>query len=1569
MGGDCSGDEDTAAAAVKVFCSHRRVDKAVVAEFARRLREDGIDAWLDTWEIAPGDDFVAAIERGLDECQVGLVFLSSTTDPGGLWMGNEVSTMTHDRLERSGRVIPVLLDPGAPVPALLRPLDRRTVGEYEAIRDAILGVGVKPPLGPLPGAMRPRELVLRVAGEDHGGLRVELREGGDVLASESGLRFDPGVARTLARFVGARDTAPSPSLSDADWRLLEHDLVELGRLLGAVLFAGSVGEMLAARVAGLAQGDVLELVYEAEGWLLSLPLEAARLARRGDAVLALEARVRVRRRPIGVVREPQPALAHPLKILVAVAAPTAAPGRRGGGPLDFELEQHTILEAVEDQALLGRAEVRMLEVASLNQLRRALERDAYHVLHLSGHGGPGIVMLEDDDFGEAPTTAAELADVLAATGRPVPLVVLSACNSATGGDTDPAGIAGQLVALGVDRVLAMQARVTDRYANDLARGVYERLAQDEGGAVGVALAQARQELETRRRGATGAAGAAGQLIAPEYATATLVAAGADRPIVDHRADAQPLHDPPVHEVHPLLPQLAIEEFIGRRAERQEALHALRDEQRFVAAHGRCAGVVITGMGGTGKSALAGRVAARMIEETWALVVCRGPLRLGEIAQAIASGLTEWAERHRQRATSERTSAALAHAEGLRAAADDQQQLDRVLGALREFQLLVVLDDFEQNLTLGGEQFTDEGAAAQTTALLAAAGRSRFLLTSRYPLPALDVALHEVALSALTDAETRRLVLRLPGLHALPSEDRRTITRAVGGHPRMLELVDALLRAGRGRGTILGKLRILAEQEQVRVRETRDVDTAIADAIRLEARDIVLDELLALLTPAERAAVYQAAPSNLPITPADIAATTEHLGDQDAVNACERLADLSLLSRTGPDTYQTHRWTAQALRQIDQETYTKGCVALAHRRMELAQTDPTYDNEIEALRNLLAGAAWDDASTLTLALGMGPLARFQLAISGFTTEVLLELPPEHPNYAAVTDQAAQADIACGFSARALARYRQLTDLLRVRAEAEPDRADYQRDLTISYNKLGDLMRTVGRGEDATRLYQDALDIARRLAEAEPDRADYQRDLSISYNKLGDLMRDVGRGEDATRLHQDALDIARTLAEAEPDRADYQRDLSISYTTLGILAQSAGRAEDATGYFELDLAIARRLAEREPERVGYQRDLAISCENLGGVIAGAGREDEAASLLREAQEIRQGLDPGATAELERAAGTDAGTGADDVPPPPAATLSPPATALPPEPTKPQPGDRSRPPRRERSARPSATPDPATREPAEVVAATAASGDREDRVDCTVFAPAVCGPGVWLLVQAYLHTPVQAADAASLAQEFDPGTSRRGFRGIELDMPGLRVQEPAQRLVWRGRAEAVTFDVEVPADHPDRSVRGSLVLRRSGIPVGRVGFRLAIAAGATTSPSTPQVDHGLPFKSVFISYASADRGDVLRGVQVLQAAGIGFFQDVLDLEPGQRWERELYRHIDECDLFLLFWSKAAKTSGWVRREVARALERQGGDPAHLPEISPVILPPPPVELPWPELADRHFEDRIVHIIGASR
>ncbi|HPI60432.1 hypothetical protein, partial [Zoogloea sp.] len=119
-----------------------------------------------------------------------------------------------------------------------------------------------------------------------------------------------------------------------------------------------------------------------------------------------------------------------------------------------------------------------------------------------------------------------------------------------------------------------------------------------------------------------------------------------------------------------------------------------------------------------------------------------------------------------------------------------------------------------------------------------------------------------------------------------------------------------------------------------------------------------------------------------------------------------------------------------------------------------------------------------------------------------------------------------------------------------ARAEPQRADYQRDLSVSYNKLGDLMTALGNGDDAQRYFQQALNIAEKLARAEPQRADYQRDLVISLMRMADV--DAQRTE--TYLEQ-GLSILEALKRS--GRQVAQRDEMMAWLEGRLAEVRAGR----------------------------------------------------------------------------------------------------------------------------------------------------------------------------------------------------------------------------------------------------------------------------------------------------------------------------------------------------------------------------------------------------------------------------
>jgi hypothetical protein len=97
-----------------VFLSHSSADKPAVEELARRLKEEGIQAWLDKWNLIPGAPWQPAMEKALAASETCAVFVG----PSGLgpWQDEEMRVAIDRRVQdKDKRVIPVLL-PGAERP-------------------------------------------------------------------------------------------------------------------------------------------------------------------------------------------------------------------------------------------------------------------------------------------------------------------------------------------------------------------------------------------------------------------------------------------------------------------------------------------------------------------------------------------------------------------------------------------------------------------------------------------------------------------------------------------------------------------------------------------------------------------------------------------------------------------------------------------------------------------------------------------------------------------------------------------------------------------------------------------------------------------------------------------------------------------------------------------------------------------------------------------------------------------------------------------------------------------------------------------------------------------------------------------------------------------------------------------------------------------------------------------------------------------------------------------------------------------------------------------------------------
>jgi hypothetical protein len=843
------------------------------------------------------------------------------------------------------------------------------------------------------------------------------------------------------------------------------------------------------------------------------------------------------------VRPAPPGSAGPLKILAAVAAPDET--RTPNPPLDVEAEMQAVLEAVDEVAGHPQAQVRILEVASLAQIREALRRDAFHVLHLSAHGSSESVELEDEDGNPVTVTADDLKAALRQAGVPLPLVVLSSCS---GGSAAAQAMAASLVGRGADRVIAMLAPVTDRYATELARRLYQELAARPDLPVGQALASARCVTEEDRSAAAGE-----RLALPEYGVAILLVAGGDGPLVDPAAPEAPLTAATVPAGGRSVRELPMDALIGRRKQLRTVMGVLRRTPAAEREFGAASGVVLTGIGGIGKTALAGRVISRLREDGWLVAIHDGKWNptglIAATAQAITEALPE--------VTDSAQAALLRQAGALLTdpASDDGPKLNVVAALLARCRLLVVFDDFEQNLTPGGQDFLDPAIGEVITALADKAETGGLLVTCRYPLPGPDRFLAEVPIPGLSLSELRRMFLRLPALADLSPADQMLLIRAIGGHPRLIEFTDALLRGGvSSLRHVRTKLRDLATAEGVDLSRSTSVPEAIDQAMVLGSANILLTELLTLLTERQAAILAQVAIGRAPMTLDDLAFALAHDPDQaDGPQPAEtngpdlaglradadRLADLTLLS-PGPDITM-HPWTAElATRHFAADPVALHERALAMRLRRFQQRRGDYGDLLDIPRHLAALHRYDD-----IAATAGQAVRIlagTLATVAYLAEIRPLIPPVERAWVLVADLEVQALLSVGDLRAATRQLQAMHKQVQDRAAADPGNTQWQRDLSVSHNRLGDVAVAAGDLAGARAAYQAGLDIRVRLAAADPANAEWQRDLSVSHNRLGDVARAGGDLAGARAAYQAGLDIAVRLAAADPANAQWQDDLA-------------------------------------------------------------------------------------------------------------------------------------------------------------------------------------------------------------------------------------------------------------------------------------------------------------------------------------------------------------------------------------------------------------------------------------------
>lgn len=173
----------------KVFISHASEDKdRFVLPFATALRERGIDAWVDKWEIKPGDSLTKKIfDEGLGKADAAIVILSriSVTKP---WVREELDAAFVAKIQTNIRLIPVVIEE-CEIPMPLRHLAyvkipnlTNLTQRVDEIARTLFDQSSKPVLGSAPKYVEP--INLQLPGIEQSDARVLLEVGRICLTRE-----------------------------------------------------------------------------------------------------------------------------------------------------------------------------------------------------------------------------------------------------------------------------------------------------------------------------------------------------------------------------------------------------------------------------------------------------------------------------------------------------------------------------------------------------------------------------------------------------------------------------------------------------------------------------------------------------------------------------------------------------------------------------------------------------------------------------------------------------------------------------------------------------------------------------------------------------------------------------------------------------------------------------------------------------------------------------------------------------------------------------------------------------------------------------------------------------------------------------------------------------------------------------------------------------------------------------------------------------------------------------------------------------------------------------------------
>jgi serine/threonine-protein kinase len=176
---------------------------------------------------------------------------------------------------------------------------------------------------------------------------------------------------------------------------------------------------------------------------------------------------------------------------------------------------------------------------------------------------------------------------------------------------------------------------------------------------------------------------------------------------------------------------------------------------------------------------------------------------------------------------------------------------------------------------------------------------------------------------------------------------------------------------------------------------------------------------------------------------------------------------------------------------------------------------------------------------------------------------------------------------------------------------------------AYHHMGDILRKLGRQDEAEKAYRRAIELLDHLAREAPREGRYRHELAHAHNRLGIVLAATGRRVEAEAEYERALDLQEPLAAWDPRRAEYRHYLAKTYKNRADLLESSGRHKEAEASYGRANALLEQLASDKVGTDEYREDLAASLLGIGRVMQRQDRRSAAFAAYRRGTELLERL----------------------------------------------------------------------------------------------------------------------------------------------------------------------------------------------------------------------------------------------------------------------------------------------------------------------------------------------------------